>query len=163
MSAEVENNKEEETKEQQNFKQKAQKHWQIGTKILELLLCIICIGTVFDALKTMGIGNSDLHHIGIMYTAYTGYILITLTLLTSYYLEATIPYKTSALFSVCGAGLFLTTGVLLIVDRSAYMRRYGSPISSQLTMIVVSVIFAFVNAIVFAVDAVLTVRRQEDF
>jgi hypothetical protein len=38
MSAEVENNKEEDTKEQpKSLKQKFQKHWQIGTKILELV------------------------------------------------------------------------------------------------------------------------------
>jgi hypothetical protein len=111
----------------------------------------------------MGTGKSELHHVGIMYTAYTGYILIILTFLLSYYLGETIPFRTSALFSISAAGLFLTTGVLLIVDRSAYMKRYGSPTTSYLSMLLVSVTFAFLNAAVFTVDAVFTFRTQEDF
>lgn len=99
-----------------------------------------------------------------MYTAYTGYILINLSLLTSSYLGDTIPYKTSSLFSITAAALFLVTGVLLIVDRSTYMSHYEAPGDRpQLVMILVSGILALANAVVFIIDAVLTFRRQEDF
>ncbi|KAJ3645956.1 hypothetical protein Zmor_023573 [Zophobas morio] len=128
------------------------------------LLCILCIGTGFDAIDTMGIGNSDLHHVGVLYTAYTGYILITVVFLLNYCLEVTIPYRTSSLFSICGAGLFLTTGVLLLVDKSDYIRHYVSPATTlQQYMILVSVIISFATSAVFTIDSVLTFRRQEDF
>ncbi|XP_044253492.1 uncharacterized protein LOC123004336 isoform X2 [Tribolium madens] len=162
MSAEVENNKEEETKEQQNFKQKVQKHWQIGIKILELLICVVCLGFIFEPANEIHLGGNYMHHTGVMYTAYTGYILINVVLLAGRAIGDRIPYITIIIFDVIGAGLFLITGILLLVDRIRLAKDIFHPRHYLLTMMTVSVCFAFANCGIFLLEAFLTRKRRQD-
>lgn len=167
MSAEVENNKDEETKEQppkKSLKQKLRDHWQLLFKIVELILCALCMGFIYEPANTVGLGKSHMHHVGIMYTAYTGYMLINCVFLVSRAIGDRIPFKTASLFALNGAALFLITAILLTVNRSYIVNRhFFHPQIYLLNMFTTSIIFAFLNVIVFALDAILTFRRQEDF
>ncbi|RZC43116.1 uncharacterized protein BDFB_014570, partial [Asbolus verrucosus] len=120
------------------------------------LLCATCVACAYDSIEALGIGNRDFHHVGIMYTAFAGYILINMVFITSYFINDTIPYKTSALFSISGAAIFIVTGVLLIVERSTHIRHYSyDPSWFQIKMLIVTVIFSFANAAVLTVDTIL--------
>lgn len=128
------------------------------------IICAICMGFIYDPAKTTGLGQTHMDHVGVMYTAYTGFMLINTILLISRCLKDRIPYKTATMFSVSGSCIFLITGILLLVGRAQLFRHYFyHPQMYLLTMMTTSIIFAFVNAAVFAVDAVFTFRRQEDF
>lgn len=178
MSAEVEKGNNEETNGQTNgatdvisttiekprkpLKQLLLDNWQIIIKLIELLLCIAALVFVCEPAKVTGLGSSHMHHIGIMYTAYTGYILIISVLLLGRYMGDRLPYKTSMIFSVCGASIFLITATLLISTRSHLTRMHiFHPNAYLMVMLMTSIIIAFINAIVFVIDAVLTFRRQE--
>lgn len=122
------------------------------------------MGFIYDPAKTTGLGKSHMHHIGIMYTAYTGFMLINTLMIISRTIHDRIPYRTASLIALSGSTLFLITGILLIVDRADLMKHnFYHPEMYLLTMLTTSIIFAFFNVILFAIDAVFTFRRQEDF
>lgn len=156
-------------------------HWQVLVKIVELvsgkvgfflkqqkmmspfqILCAICVGIIYEPLNSLGVGKSRLHHVGVMFTAYTGYIVINTVLLIGRALKDTIPYKTSTIFSMCGAILHLVAVCLLANDRSNYTREKAAT-PARLEAMLVSIVIAAINALVFAMEGVFTFIRREDF
>lgn len=122
------------------------------------------MGCIHEPAIKMQLARRSLHHVGIMYTAFTGYMLINVLMLICRGIGDRIPYKTSILFSVNGAALFLITAILLLVNRSIFDTKYNFPPNTyQLTMITTSVCFAFSNVIVFAIDAFFTCRKRLEF
>lgn len=110
----------------------------------------------------MEFGKSRLHHVGVMFTAYTGYILINAVLLVGRGLKDIVPYKTSTIFSMSGAILNLVTVCLLANDRSNFTRTTAAT-SPRLEAMLVSIVVAAINALVFAMEGVFTFIRREDF
>ncbi|KAF5283603.1 hypothetical protein FQR65_LT13809 [Abscondita terminalis] len=169
MSADIENNKEEEEKQDNEEVQKTQKwkilsKWPIGFKLLELALAAICLGLIFDPVHIVGMGNTQLHHVGIMYTSYTGCMVIILGFIIGRCLKEKLGYKTSFIFSCANAALFLTTGVLLTADRSELTKdHFFHPSRYLLNMMTASIVLTFVNSGVFVADAIMTFVKQQDF
>lgn len=121
------------------------------------------MGFAYDPVQVTGLGKSQLHHVGVMYTAFTGYMLINGVLLLTRAFGDKIPYRLSAIFSLAGCAMFLVTGILLIADKSSLTKQYNyQPSMYLLHMLTTSIIFAFVNAAVFMVDAIITFKKKED-
>lgn len=149
---------------QKPIKQILKEQWQLGIKLLELLICAACMGFIYDPAATAGLGKSHMVHVGIMYTAYTGYMVINCVLIIGRSLGDKIPYRTVSLFAVIGSALFLITCILLTVDRFYLMKHYFyHPNMHLLTMMTTSIVFAFINVVVMAVDAMFTFIKREDF
>lgn len=165
MSAEIENSKEEDIKEQRRpLHKRLLEFWQLGFKIVELLICGVCMGLIYDPAKVTGLGKSHLHHVGVMYTAYTGFMLINGVLIIGRAIQDRLCYRTSAIFSAAGCIMFLVTAILLISDRSYLTKNYFyHPEMYLMEMLTTSTIFAFLNAIIFLVDSILTFKKKEDF
>ncbi|XP_028136886.1 uncharacterized protein LOC114331497 [Diabrotica virgifera virgifera] len=165
MSSEVETK--DDVREQQQkkpLKEALLQRWQLGIKLLELLICAACMGFIHDPALTSGLGKSHMVHVGIMYTAFTGYMVINCVLILGRWMGDSVPYKTVALFALVGASLFLITCILLTVDRFYLMKHYFyHPNMHLLTMMTTSIVFAFINVVVFSVDALFTYIRKEDF
>lgn len=137
-------------------------HWQIAFKIAEILLSIACICFAYEPTQMTGLGKSHLHHVGIMYTAYAGNLLINGVLLVSRFVGDRLPYRTSVVFSVSGAAMFLVTAILLITDRSYLTRnRIFHPKAYLLEMLTISTICALVNVVIFISDAIITFRSRK--
>ncbi|XP_018580355.1 uncharacterized protein LOC108918002 isoform X1 [Anoplophora glabripennis] len=174
MSAEVENSKDEEVKVQavkKPLRKKILGYWPVGIKVLQLLVCAVCMGLIYEPLTRTIFTRILMHHIGVMYTSYTGYMVINCVLLVSKALGDKIPYRTVALFAIIGSALFLITGMLLIVDTNDFIRDATRPErdysdydeSSLKTLFKISAGFAFLNALLFAADAAVTFKLQDDF
>jgi hypothetical protein len=119
------------------------------------------MGFIYEPAYEIELGE-HLHHVGIMYTAYIGFILINTLLLISRVIGDRIPYLTVVLFALNGAGLFLITGILLLIDRKKLTRGVFHPKLYLLTMMTISVSFAFANVVVFIVEAFFTYKRRQD-
>ncbi|KAJ8922938.1 hypothetical protein NQ315_001483 [Exocentrus adspersus] len=166
MSAEVENGKEEGGVKQQGKKKQfnIKEYWPVGIKVLELLVSTLCLGLIYEPASTLGLGKSHMHHIGIMYTAFTGYMVINCVLLISKAIGDRIPYRTVSLFALIGSALCLVTGILLIVDTANKIREYAYHSNTyRLDMMKACIGIAFVDVMLFAADAVLTFKSQNDF
>lgn len=120
------------------------------------------MGIVYDPLNNMGLGKSHLHHVGVVFTAYAGYILINTVLLIARAMKDKIPYKTSTIFSMSGAILNLVAVCLLANDRSNSTRVIAAN-SPKLEAMLVSIVVAAINTLVFAMEGVFTFIRREDF
>ncbi|XP_056633696.1 uncharacterized protein LOC130443201 [Diorhabda sublineata] len=146
------------------FKVVFKEQWPLGVKILELLICAICMAFIYDPATTSGLGKTHMIHVGIMYTAYTGFMVINGVLIIGRSLGDRIPYRTVSLFALMGAALFLITCILLTVDRFYLMKHYFyHPNMHLLTMMTTSIVFAFINVVAFSADAMFTFIRKEDF
>ncbi|CAG9859059.1 unnamed protein product [Phyllotreta striolata] len=153
-----------ELEHEKSLKVVLQENWQLIMKLLELLMCALCMAFIHDPAETSGMGKSHMVHIGIMYTSYTGYMVINCVLIIGRSLGDKIPYKTTSLFSVVGAALFLITCILLTVDRFSLMKHYFyHPNMHLLTMMTTSIVFAFINVVILTIDAMFTFVRKEDF
>ncbi|KAL3274433.1 hypothetical protein HHI36_015821, partial [Cryptolaemus montrouzieri] len=128
------------------------------------LFCLICLLFVQDPVKTTGLGSSHTNHIAFMFAAYTGFFLINFLLILNRYFGERIPYKTASIYALLGSTLFLVTAILLIVCRTFLSKHYGytsnTGVMVNLTM---SSTFAFVNCVIFSVDAIYTFKRMDDF
>lgn len=121
------------------------------------------MGFIFEPANEIHLGGNYMHHTGVMYTAYTGYMLINVVLLIGRGIGDRIPYITIILFDVIGAVLFFIAAVLLLIDRIRLARDIFHPRQYLLSMMTVSVCFAFVNCCVFILEACFTRRRRQDF
>lgn len=127
-------------------------------------MAAISVGFIFDPVQTTGMGKSHLHHVGIMYTAYAGSMVIILCLFISKILKDRVGYKTSFVFSMVNAALYLTTGILFTADKSDLTKdHFFHPSRYLLNMLTISLVTTFLNVLVFIVDAIVTFKRQEDF
>lgn len=105
----------------------------------------------------------ELHHIAVMYTASTGYILIGVNMVVSRLMGDKIAYKTNAIFSIIAAVLFFVTGVFAAKDQRRYTNKLSHPEFYLLQMLVATAAFSFINSAVFVVDAVLALWKKVDF
>lgn len=78
-------------------------------KIYFQLLCAACMGFIYEPASMTGLGKSHFVHVGIMYTAYTGYMVINCVLLLSRFMKQKMPYTTIAIFSLVGSALYMIT------------------------------------------------------
>ncbi|XP_018580356.1 uncharacterized protein LOC108918002 isoform X2 [Anoplophora glabripennis] len=168
MSAEVENSKDEEVKVQavkKPLRKKILGYWPVGIKVLQLLVCAVCMGLIYEPLTRTIFTRILMHHIGVMYTSYTGYMVINCVLLVSKALGDKIPYRTVALFAIIGSALFLITGVVLAVDKVKISKdNFFDPNVHLGIMMTISILFCFFNVLIFFVDAVLMMFvRKESF
>lgn len=122
------------------------------------------MGFVYEPVERIGLGKSQLHHVGIMYTTYTGYMLIIGAMLLGRALGDRIGYRTATVLSIAGSILFLVTGTVLTADRTNMSKREGfHPHIYLLQMLTTSIVFSFLNFVVFTIDGVLTFIRRQDF
>ncbi|KAJ3645957.1 hypothetical protein Zmor_023574 [Zophobas morio] len=120
------------------------------------------MGFIYEPVNGIHLAHTNLHHIGIMYTAYTGFMLINIILLISRVIKDRIYFPTIVLFAISGAALFLITGILLTVDRLKFSGKIFHPRQYQLSMMTISICLSFVNATVFTIEAVFTCMRRQD-
>lgn len=122
------------------------------------------MGFLYDPVKITGLGKSHLHHVGVCYAAYCGYMVVNGVLLIGRAIQDRLAYRTSAIFSLMGCILFLVSAILLMSDRS-YLTRHQlfHPQLYLLEMLTTTTVFAFLNSVVFLTDAILTFKRKEDF
>lgn len=128
------------------------------------VFCVLCLIFAYDAVKTSGLGSSHMNHVGIMFSAFTGFCMINILLILNRFFGERMPYRSAAIYSLIGSALFLITAILLIVCRSFLMKHYGyTSEMSLMTNLSISLLFAFVNCIIFAADSVYTFKRMDDF
>lgn len=166
MSSEVENNTEEEkkTEPKRPLKRIILDQWQIGLKLLELALAAVCIGFVYEPLEKTAMKEDNFGIIGLMFTTYAGSMAIIGVLLLGRVLKDRLGFKTSFIFSVTNSALFFTTGVLLnTIKGSLTKNEFYHPRRYLLNMMVTSIVVAFLNGIVFFVDAAVTFKFRKDF
>ncbi|KAJ8980132.1 hypothetical protein NQ317_009191 [Molorchus minor] len=164
MSAEVESNPDDQVngvKRPWIFIKETHRNWiKLGLivgKILELFICMVCMGLIYEPAQTAALGKTHLHHIGIMYTAFGGYKVINGVAIVSILLGEKIPYRMASLYAVMGCALFLVTGILLTIDRPYLNNQYYfHPQQHLLIMYTISILFVFLNVILFAADAVFS-------
>lgn len=121
------------------------------------------MGVAFEPFSEIGIGKVRLHHVAIMYTAFTGYILINLIMVAARLMGDKIPYKTNAIFSTIAALLFFITGILIAKDKTDNSNKLFHAQFYLLQMLVTASAFSFVNCAVFIADAALTFWKKVDF
>ncbi|KAK9882952.1 hypothetical protein WA026_001169, partial [Henosepilachna vigintioctopunctata] len=126
--------------------------------------CLICLFFAAEAVKITGLGSSHMNHIAIMFTAFTGFLLINLLLVLNKFLGEKMPYKTVSMYAFLGSTFFLITTILLIVCRTFLKKHYGYTSDMNLmSNLMISLSFSFLNCIIFAADAIYTFKKMEDF
>lgn len=120
-------------------------------KVIELMLCIISVGLIVNPFNE--IPQGDINHIAIVYVSLCGYILINAIIILCHLLGDRMPKKTALAFSVMGAILCLTAGLVLIHDWTNFPNnlifRYVEQYSDQM---ISSGVFAIFAAIIFVCD-----------
>lgn len=104
-----------------------------------------------------------LHHVGVLYTAFAGYILIGVVMVISRLMGDRIAYKTNGIFSTVAAIIFFITGILAAKDKRDYSNKLFHAQFYLLQMLVATSAFSFINCAVFIVDAALTFWKKIDF
>lgn len=123
----------------------------------------MCTALVIDPLKSANVGSRYLHHISLIFATYIGYMLIITLFLLGRIFQDRLPYKTSAIFSLVGAALFLTTGCVIFSEKDYLSRNnFFHPNMYMFNMLITSGVFAIVNFAVFVIDAILTIRFQNE-
>lgn len=185
MSANVEEKKVDTTekveeKPKKPLREKLKEQWNLILKCVELvrkkliflldfvsfflqLLCVACVGVVYDPFSQIGIGKEHLSHVAVMYTAFTGYILILLIMIASRLMNDKIPYKINTIFSILAAILFFISGVLIAKDKSDRTNTLFHAQFYLLQMLIATSAFCFLNCAIFIVDASLTYWKKIDF
>lgn len=127
------------------------------------MLCAACVGVEFEPFSEIGVGKVQLHHVAVMYTAFTGYIVINLITIAARLMGDKIPYKTNAIFAIIASVLFFITGVLVAKDKSDHSNKLFHAQFYLLQMLAATSAFSFINSVVFAIDAALTFLKKIDF
>lgn len=117
----------------------------------------------YEPFSEIGIGKVQLHHVAVLYTASTGYILIGLIMVAARLMGDKIQYRTNALFSAIAAVLFFITGVLVAKDKSDNSNKLFHAQFYLLQMLVATAAFSFINSVVFIIDAAVTLWKNLDF
>ncbi|XP_045475996.1 uncharacterized protein LOC123681760 isoform X1 [Harmonia axyridis] len=167
MSSEVEPSKDPEEpklERKRTLKQKINDYWQIGLKVIELLVCATCIALIYDPAQGTRIGKSHLGILGLVYTTYSGFIIINLMFLLSRSIKDRISYKTNIIFSAAGSVMFiLTAGLLLKAKTDLQPHHFFHPHTHHLVMLLTTVFFSLMNAVLYAFDVFLHCKFKKDF
>ncbi|XP_030759629.1 uncharacterized protein LOC115885027 [Sitophilus oryzae] len=148
------------------FKERLKQHWQLLTKILELVICIICLGFIMEPAKKGDMAKIHLDHFCVIFTTFIGYLVISAVFLFARIIGDKIPYKTVFIFSVTASCLFFISGILLAIDRKRryfYDDTFYEPRMYILNFIVVSTFFSFLACVVFVVESVYIWKLGEEF
>ncbi|XP_066258282.1 uncharacterized protein [Euwallacea similis] len=149
---------------EKSLKGKIKKHWQLILKILELLLCALCLGMFIEPTKqAANMSKIYVEQVAVILLAFAGYLLINAIFIVSRCIKDKIPFRISSLFSLVAAILFFVSGILLIADRKKKFQGYWEIQMSWISMLSAATVFTFVNAVLFAVDGVYTFLLKEDF
>ncbi|XP_066153406.1 uncharacterized protein [Euwallacea fornicatus] len=156
----------EELKEEsvKSLKMRIKEHWQLMLKIVELLLCALCLGMFIEPTKqSANMSRIYVEQVAVILLAFAGYLLINAIFIVSHFIKDKIPFRISTLFSLVAAILFFVSGILLTADRKKKFQGYWEVQMSSVSMLSAATVFAFVNAVLFAVDGVYTFILKEDF
>ncbi|KAL3274432.1 hypothetical protein HHI36_015820 [Cryptolaemus montrouzieri] len=165
MSAEVEPSKDETPEEhrKRSLKQRINDYWQIGLKILELLVCATCIACIYDTAQVTKIGKTHLEVLGLMYTTFPSFVIINLMFFISKSMKDRISYKTSIIFTCAGTVMFVVTAIMLLKAKADLQpRRFFHPNTHHLVMLMTTVFFSFLNAVIFIIDTCLHWKFKKD-
>ncbi|XP_022900324.2 uncharacterized protein [Onthophagus taurus] len=146
-----------------SLRKRIKSNWHVVIKIIEMSLCIVCIGLIYEPLQNQDIIKGHLHHLGVIYTSFSGYLLIMCVMFTSFLFNEAIGYKTSTMFSICAACLNIITAILIFTDKDHFKSRIFHPNMYLLPLLIGCSVCAFVNGIVYFVDAVFTFKYKRDF
>nr|CAI5826283.1 unnamed protein product [Callosobruchus analis] len=147
-----------------NLQDATRKYWQLILKLVEIVICIMCIGFMYEPTTTYqsGLGKTNFPYAAPMYTAFGGYIVINATLILGALLGESTPFRIVAIFAAWGTGLFLTTGILLISHKMNIASFYAPHMHLPLHM-TTAIILSFVNVMLMALEAALTFVLKRDF
>ncbi|XP_030752111.1 uncharacterized protein LOC115879422 [Sitophilus oryzae] len=139
--------------------------WQLIAKILELVLCALCLGFFYQpAAKSANFAKHHLEQVGLIFLTFIGYLLINAVFIVSKLIKDRIPFRTSATFSLLAAILNFIAGIVLIVDRrNKFQGIYYEPQMYLLGMLTGSTILCFVNSAVYGLDGVYTFLLKKDY
>ncbi|KAK9882951.1 hypothetical protein WA026_001168 [Henosepilachna vigintioctopunctata] len=168
MPVEVEPSKEDEVKEQQlqqkkTLKQRINEYWQIGLKLLELLVCVTCMAFIYDPAQGTKFGKTHLEVLGIIYTTYSSYTIISLMFFVSRLFKDRISYKTNIIFSSAGIVMFVLSAIMLLKAKADLQpNHFFHPNTHHLVMLLTAVVFSFINAGLLTLDTLLHVKFKKD-
>lgn len=124
-------------------------------KIIELILCVISVGLIvnpFNEISQKDI-KKDINDVAIVYVSLCGYILINAIIILCHLLGDRMPKKTAITFSVMGAVLCLTAGLVLIHNWREYPNNLILPNVEQYShQMISSAVFAIIASIFFSCD-----------
>lgn len=128
------------------------------------LVCATCFALFYDPAQGTRIGKSHLGILGVVYTTFSGFLIINLMFLISRFMKDRISYKTNIIFCTAGFAMFVLTGILLLKAKSDLQpHNFFHPHTHHLVMILTTVFFSFVNAGIFAIDVILHCKFKKDF
>ncbi|ENN77756.1 hypothetical protein HUJ04_005014 [Dendroctonus ponderosae] len=143
------------------------KRWQLWAKILELILCALCIGLVMEPAKRGDLARIHLAHFALIFPTFIGYSLIVSVFLVAKAISGdTIPYRTGFMLSLLGSCFFFTCAVLLILDRKKNYfldEFFYEPRPYILKLLTASTGLSFITSILFGVEAFYIFKFREDF
>ncbi|XP_033218950.1 uncharacterized protein LOC117174197 [Belonocnema kinseyi] len=123
-------------------------------KVIELVCCIISIALLVGALDNKSHKQlMNFHHVGLIFTSISGYILINSIIIVCYLIGEKQPKKMALLFAALGCLLCFASGVVLIYDWDKYDSNFIFQNSNKyLDQMLSSGIFAILASVVFALD-----------
>ncbi|KAL1494094.1 hypothetical protein ABEB36_009746 [Hypothenemus hampei] len=150
---------------EEQFTVKFRQQWQLIIKILELITSALCFGLFYQpANQSANLAKHHLEQVAVILLAYVGYILINLVFIVARCLNDKIPFRVGALFSLVAALLNVTSGILLIVNRTnKFQGMYYEPHKYLESMLSAATVLSFINAVFFSVDAVYTFILKQNF
>ncbi|XP_015439247.1 PREDICTED: uncharacterized protein LOC107194183 [Dufourea novaeangliae] len=142
-------------------------HLPFLMKILEVILSVFAIGLIVDPLNSFQRilirSKFKLDDAAIIYISIAGYIIINTLFIICHFLGDRIPKRTLIIFTSVGALLHIVAGSVIVYNWNKIMGPYYNnnefyPSKQYMDMFISGAVFTFVNALVFIVDIVLTIR-----
>ncbi|KAL1494098.1 hypothetical protein ABEB36_009749 [Hypothenemus hampei] len=139
----------------------------VGTSFIpqEVITSALCFGLFYQpANQSANLAKHHLEQVAVILLAYVGYILINLVFIVARCLNDKIPFRVGALFSLVAALLNVTSGILLIVNRTnKFQGMYYEPHKYLESMLSAATVLSFINAVFFSGDAVYTFILKQNF
>ncbi|KAL0893316.1 hypothetical protein ABMA27_014907 [Loxostege sticticalis] len=138
-------------------------YWCVGLRAVELVITVIAIGLIVGALYSPQVVEKNVHHIAVIYSAYSSFIIITGVLIIARLLGESAGWRTSIGFSLLGAIMFTAAAAVIFYDwhRSYYANQ--RPNKQAYDLLITSGVFAIINAAVFLFHAFFTFRKEADY
>ncbi|XP_078033961.1 uncharacterized protein LOC144468402 [Augochlora pura] len=146
---------------------KVARHLPFIMKIVEVILSVFAIGLIVDPMnsfhKLLIRTRFKLDDAAIIYISIASYLIINTLFIICHFLGDRIPKRTLILFTSLGALLHIVAGSVIVYNWRKIQGPYQSnnefyPSKQYMDMFISGAVFTFVNAVVFVVDVILTVR-----
>ncbi|XP_053975165.1 uncharacterized protein LOC128874411 [Hylaeus volcanicus] len=143
------------------------RHLPFIMKIVEVVLSVFAIGLLVDPLNSFQRilirSRFKLDDAAIIYTTIAGYIIINSLFIICHFLGDRIPKRTLIMFASVGALLHIVAGSVIVYNWRKIVGPYYSnnefyPSKQYMDMFISAAVFTFVNALVFIVEVILTIR-----